>query len=257
MKKLLKGLLVAAMALTVTACGGGNTTENTDKEVIEIHVAVSPDYAPYESLDTDGNIVGFDADMVALFPSYLNTDTTEYKFVWEQMNFDNIVTQVQASQVDLGISGFTYEESRKVAWSNPYTATAQVAVVNADSDIKTIADLEGKTIAAQSGATGEIAAKSIKDAKVVAVTNVQEIFSALTSKQYDAVVVDLAVAQNYVNAQGFVMLEESLLDEENYIIAKEGNTEMIDLINKALDAFLASDDYDKLCDQYGLKKLDK
>ena len=53
------------------------------------------------------------------------------------------------------------------------------------------------------------------------------------------------------------MLEESLLDEENYIIAKEGNTEMIDLINKALDAFLASDDYDKLCDQYGLKKLDK
>lgn len=258
MKKLLKGLLVCAMALTVTACGGGETKENTNKTVKEINVAVSPDYAPYESLDKDGEtIIGFDADMVALFPSYLNDDNTEYKFVWHQMNFDNIVTQVQAGQVDLGISGFTYDKERKVAWSNPYTATAQVAVVNKDSNIKTIKDLEGKTIAAQSGATGEKAAKSIKNAKVVSVTNVQEIFSALTSKQYDAVVVDLAVAQNYVKEQGFIMLEESLLDEQNFIIAKEGNQEMVDLVNKALDKFLASDDYKTLCEKYGLKQLDK
>ncbi len=60
MKKLFKGLLVAAMALTVTACGG-NEKETTDtqassgKEVKEINIAVSPDYPPYESLDTDGN----------------------------------------------------------------------------------------------------------------------------------------------------------------------------------------------------------
>lgn len=255
MKKLLKGLLVAAMALTVTACGSGESAKS-DKKVVEINVAVSPDYAPYESLDTSGNIVGFDADMVALFPSYLNDDETEYKFVWQQMNFDNIVSQVQAGQVDLGISGFTYEEKREVAWSNPYTATAQVAVVNKDSGIKTIADLEGKVIAAQSGSTGETAAKSVKGAEVVSVTNVQEIFSALTSKQYDAVVVDLAVAQNYVKEQGFVMLDESLLDGKNYIIAKKGNDEMITLVNKCLDQFLASNDYKTLCEKYGLKQLE-
>ena len=63
MKKLFKGLLVAAMALTMTACGGNDasTADNTsDKEVVEINIAVSPDYAPYESLDTEGNIIGFD-----------------------------------------------------------------------------------------------------------------------------------------------------------------------------------------------------
>jgi len=258
MKKLLKGLLVAAMALTVTACGGQEKETTTDKKVVEINVAVSPDYAPYESLDKDGKtIIGFDADMVALFPNYLNDDNTEYKFTWHSMNFENIVTQVQNGQVDLGISGFTYDEKREVSWSNPYTATAQVAVVNKDSNIKSVKDLEGKTIAAQSGATGETAAKSIKNAKVVSVTNVQEIFSSLTSKQYDAVVVDLAVAQNYVKEQGFVMLDESLLDEQNFIIAKKDNQEMIDLVNKALEKFLASDDYKTLCEKYGLKQLDK
>ncbi len=83
----------------------------------------------------------------------------------------------------------------------------------------------------------------------------KKFLSALTSHQYDAVVVDLAVAQNYVKEQGFVMLEESLLDEKNYIIAKEGNEDMINLVNKALDQFLASDDYTQLCEKYGLKQL--
>lgn len=52
------------------------------------------------------------------------------------------------------------------------------------------------------------------------------------------------------------MLEESLLDEKNYIIAKEGNDEMIDMINKCIDKFLASDDYKTLCEKYGLKQLE-
>lgn len=255
MKKLLNLMLVTAMSLTLGACS--QTTTKTEKTTKTITVGVSPDYAPYESLDKEGNIVGFDADMLALFPDYLDDDTTEYKFEWKQMSFDNIISSIQAGQVDLGISGFTYDESRKVEWSNPYTATAQVAVVNKDSDIKSVSDLEGKTIAAQSGATGETAAKSVKNAKVVSVKNVQKIFTALTSNQYDAVVVDLAVAQNYVKEQGFVMLDESLLDEKNYIIAKEGNTEMIDTVNKALEKFLASDDYTSLCEKYGLKQLEK
>ena len=32
---------------------------------------------------------------------------------------------------------------------------------------------------------------------------------------------------------------------------------MIDLVNKCLDQFLASDDYGTLCEKYGLKQLGK
>lgn len=258
MKKVLKGLLVAVMALTMTACGDGNSTDDTSgKEVKEIVVAVSPDYPPYESLDTNNEIVGFDADMVALFPSYLNDGETEYKFTWKSMDFDQIVTQIQADQADLGIAGFTYSKDREVAWSNPYAITSQVAIVSPDSDIKTLADLEGKTIAAQTGTTGEDAAKGIKDAKVVSVTNAQQIFESLKSNQYDAVVVDYSVGLNYVKNQGFVMLDEALLDENNFIIAKEGNDEMIALVNKAIEKFIASDDYKTLCDEWEIKGLEK
>jgi polar amino acid transport system substrate-binding protein len=171
------------------------------------------------------------------------------------MSFDNIVSQIQAGQADVGVSGFTYSKKRKVDWSTPYTATAQVAVVNKDSKINSLKDLQGKKLAAQSGSTGEQAAKSVKNAKVSSVSNVQEIFSALTAKQYDAVIVDLAVANNYAKAQNFKVLSQSLLDEKNYIITKQGNTTTMKLINKALKKFLASKDYTTLTNKYGLKKL--
>ena len=51
------------------------------------------------------------------------------------------------------------------------------------------------------------------------------------------------------------VLKQSLLDEKNYIITKQGNTKTMKIINKALKKFLASKDYEKLTDKYGLKKL--
>ena len=70
MKKLLKGLLIIAMALTVTACGGDDK-EVENKETKTLTIGTSPDYEPYESLTKNNEIVGFDVDMVALFEKYL------------------------------------------------------------------------------------------------------------------------------------------------------------------------------------------
>ena len=256
MKKILTLFMVALMAITLTACSS-NSEADSDKKTVTYTIGVSPDYPPYESLDTDNNVIGFDADMVALFPSYLETDDTVYEFEWVKMDFDNIVTQIQAGQIDLGISGFTYAEDRKVEWSDPYTATSQIAVVKKDSAIKTSADLKGKVLAAQTSSTGEDVAKDVENATVNSLKDVKMIFQGLKADQYDAAIVDLAVAQQYVKENDdLVMIDETLLDEKNYIIAKEGNTDTIKVVNKALKKFLASDDYDTLCEKYGLKKLE-
>lgn len=259
MKKLLKLVLVMMMAFTVTACGSKEDSNDKDsgKKVTKISVGVSPDYAPYESLDTNGDIVGFDPDMLKEFEKYLETDTEKYEFEFITMDFDNICTQIQAGQLDLGVSGFTFSEDRVVEWSEPYTATMQVAVVNPNSTIKSAADLKGKKIAAQTSTTGEEAANAVENADVVSLKDVKVMFEGLKANNYDAVIVDLAVAKNYVNEAGFVMIDESLMDEKNYIVAKEGNKELIEKINTCIEKFIASDEYTKLTDQYGLKKLEK
>ena len=181
--------------------------------------------------------------MCALFEQYLTEqEGTPYKIELKKMDFDNIVTQLQGDQIDLGISGFTYAEDRKVEWSEPYLGSSQVAVLPKGSSIASLDDLKGKKIAVQTGFTG--------------LKNAQDIMNALSANQYDAAVVDLGVAKNYVSNGTFTMLDDSLVDEQNYVIAKLGNTEVIDKINKCIETLLASDEYQTLCDKYGLTPLE-
>lgn len=260
MKKLVKGLLLVAVASMAVACGG-NTTKNDDQtssgDTVTLTVGTSADYPPYENLTTSGEIEGFDIDMAKELENYLSKQEGKtYKLEFKNMSFDNIVSQIQGSQIDLGISGFTYDEKREVEWSNPYLGTSQVAVVPNNSSIKSMDELAGKKLAAQTGATGEKAAKDVKDAKVSSIANVQDIMTGLGSNQFDAAVLDLGVAKNYVNNGQFKMLDGVLLDEKNYIIAKKGNTELMDKMNKAIDSFLSSDAYDELCKKYELVGLE-
>ena len=256
MKKFVKVALAAVMAVSVLGVSSTSVmAKKSNKEVIT--VGISPDYKPYESLNKKNKMVGFDIDMVKWFGKYLSKEEgKKVTFQFKQMDFDNIVTQLQGDQVDLGISGFTYSEDRKVEWSEPYLGSSQVAVVPNGSDITSVDQLEGKSLVAQTGATGEKAAKDVKDAQVTGLKNVQDIMNALSANQYDAAIVDLGVAKNYVKSDEFKMLDESLMDEQNYIIAKKGNTDMIEKMNTCIKKFLASDDYAKLCKKYDLSPLE-
>lgn len=247
MKKLFKGLLVAAMALTMTACGGGESGSNEQKLLI----GISPDYAPYESLNTDGEMEGFDIDMTKELINIMNENGGNYTYEFKQMSFDTISTSLMAKQIDLGISGFTMHDDWDVLWSNKYNDSKQVALVSEDSSIQTVKDLEGKKIGAQLSATGEACANDIKDAKVTTVTDVKVLVETLKSGGVDAVILDYAVAKNYDSQDAYRMIDEALLEEENLIIANKDSQELMDDVNKALDEFIKSDKYTELKEKCG------
>ena len=252
-----KTTAAAMMALSLGACSSSTASSTSassaGKETKTVTIGISPDYAPYESLTKDGEIVGFDPDMVEIFEGYLNENSdVTYHLEFKQMDFDNIIVQIQGDQVDLGISGFSYDPERLVEWSEPYLGSSQVVVLPAGSDITSVDDLNGKTIAVQTGSTGEAAAEEIEGATVTGLKSVQDIMNALSANQFDAAVVDSGVAKNYVENADFTMIEEPLVDEKNYVIAKQGNTEIIDLMNTCIEKFIASDEYTALCEEYGL-----
>lgn len=247
MKKIFKGLLVAAMALTMTACGGGESGSNEQKLLI----GISPDYAPYESLNTDGEMEGFDIDMTKELINIMNENGGNYTYEFKQMSFDTISTSLMAKQIDLGISGFTMHDDWDVLWSNKYNDSKQVALVSEDSSIQTVKDLEGKKIGAQLSATGEACANDIKDAKVTTVTDVKVLVETLKSGGVDAVILDYAVAKNYDSQDAYRMIDEALLEEENLIIANKDSQELMDDVNKALDEFIKSDKYTELKEKWG------
>lgn len=250
-KNVFKAGIAAVMALSLAACGS-NASADKPAETKTVFIGISPDYPPYDDLTADGKITGFDYEMGEWIFNWLNENGHSYNHEWKQMSFDTIISAIQADQVDLGISGFTYDEDRKVLFSEPYHESAEVALVNADSDMATVEDLKGKTIGAQLGTTGEDCAKEVEGANVQAIEDMGICVESLKGGAYDAVIMDKPVAENYVAAGGYKILEGTLLDEQNYIIAKEGNDELMNAVNDAVKAFLDSDDCAALKEKYGL-----
>lgn len=246
MKKLMKLTLVLVVGFMLVGCGGSSDSKKT------LLIGISPDYPPYESLNTKGEMEGFDIDMTKELITIMNENGGNYGYEFKNMSFDTIVTSINTGQIDLGISGFTYDETRKVLFSNPYNDSKQVALVKADSSIKTVEDLKGKAIGAQLGSTAQTAAGEIENANITAVADVKILVETLKTGGIDAVILDYAVAKNYQENAGLKMIDESLLDEKNYIITKEGNTDLMNDLNKAIDIFMKSDKYIELKAKWGV-----
>lgn len=252
--KMIKTALASLLALSLIGCGSSSSAGGEEAAEKEQHIiiAISPDYPPFDDLTSDGILTGFDVEMGDWIFNWLNENGYNFSHEWKQLSFDTIISAIQADQVDLGLSGFTYDPDRKVLFSDPYYGSAEVALVTANSDISSLDDLAGKAIGAQAGTTGEECANEIEGAAVTSMQDMGILVETLKTGGLDAVILDEPVAKNYAASGSFKVLDGSLLDEETHIIAKEGNTELMDAVNKALKAFLESRECRVLLEKYGL-----
>ena len=250
MNKLLKIGAAALLSIaTLAGCASGSKEENSEKPT-EVLIGISPDYMPYEGLDSKGQLEGFDIDMTKWLFDYLNENGRNYTYEFKELSFDTIITALQSGQIDLGISGFTYDEEREGIFSDSYYDSAQVIVVDKDSDIQSSADLNGKLVGAQHGATGEDVANGIEGAKVQAMQDVKVLMESLKAQGLDAVVIDQAVADNYAANGDYKVLDEKMLDEENIIYSTEDHQDLMDDVNEAIKAFKDSGEYKELVDKW-------
>ena len=250
-----KVLLIIALLLMTVACAKPTISENALLNELlmkdQLIIAISPDYPPYEDYDNQGNIIGFDVDLMNELIVYINEEyDVDLKLTWKDMAFDTIVGALQTQQIDLGVSGFTYDPERMVFFSTPYLVSKQVVVVNSDSGITQISDLAGKKVGAQTGTTGEDVANDIEGAIVVSLSDANQIFAQLQTNAIDALVIDKPVADNYTAANDAVTLNETLLDEETSIIVHPDNVNLQKAIDFAISKFIVTPAYQQLLDKW-------
>ena len=78
----------------------------------------------------------------------------------------------------------------------------------------------------------------------------------LDAHQYDAVVLDEAVATSYASTGKYVVLDEALDNEYSYIVVGKGDDETLAIINQSVELFVASDGYKSLCEQYQISPIE-
>ena len=74
----------------------------------KITVGTNPPYAPNEFKDSDGNIIGFEMDLIRAAGAMMGLDVEV-----NQMDFNLILPAISAGSVDVGASAFTDTEERQ------------------------------------------------------------------------------------------------------------------------------------------------
>lgn len=250
MKKIVSMILVVMCLCSLCACGNNKEVTSFEDALLKegtILVGTSPDYPPFETLDANGQLIGFDIDMMNALVSYINQQQgTNVVVEFKQMDFNNIIGALQATQIDIGLSGFTYSPERDCWFSTPYINSKQVIITRDDTGITKAEDLAGKKVGAGLATTGADAVSEIEGAELVQPGDYTVMFQALKAGQLDAIVCDEAVGDNYAAQMGLVKCEEALVDESMSIIANKDNTFVQDVINQAITEFIASDEYKAL-----------
>lgn len=230
-------LLLAFASLAVAGCGGGDDETTAGGgggggggEPLTVGSDIP--YPPFEQGKAP-NYTGFDVELMEAIAEKIGR-TAEF----QDTSFETIFRDVAQGKFEAVASAATITEEREKAvdFSNPYYLSEQAVLVKEGSDLESLEDLEGKTVAAQQGTTGlELAKEELGGSEIRPYPEGPDAVNALKSGTVEGVIIDAPVAQNAVEKSGGVEIAEKIPTEETYGIAvAQGEEELLDEINKAL-----------------------
>lgn len=212
-------------------------------------MATNAQFPPYEYYDNN-EIVGIDAEIAQAVADKLGL-TLEI----EDMEFDSIISAVQAGRADIGLAGMTVTDERKenVNFSDSYATGVQVVIVTEDSDITSVDDLaDDKMIGVQLATTGDIyACDDFGEDHVDQYNKGADAVMALLSGKVDAVIIDNEPAKSFVAAnEGLKILDTEYAVEDYAAALSKENEALLTAINNALKELRDSGELQKIIDKY-------
>ena len=280
-RKLTAALLTAAMAISLTACGGsgdtasagastGETASVTEAGKEVLRVAMSADYAPFDWLQEDDS----NGAVMTSNGSYMNGyDVLVAKYIAEkldmdleitQIDWDGLILSIQSGKVDCAIAGMsiTSERSQSVDFSDPYYNANIVAVVAADgpyADAVNVTDFEGATLTSTLNTVWYDVLDQITDyaTKDAALDTFASMVAAVHAGKIDGFTCDMPSAKSIlvsnpdlkiIDFEGGTGFEVSNEETDLGIPCQKGNTELVDKINEVLAGF-SQEDRDAMMDQ--------
>lgn len=208
-------------------------------------------YPPFEFLDSaSGQYVGFDIDLIKAVAKKAGFDITIYS-----MGLDGLVPALMSGSIDLAVSALTItpERAAKVDFSDPYYESGLSIMThrNNAARIKSVKDLENKTLCVEIGSSGALYSKKIKGTKIRTFNSAAEAFMEINQKGCYAMINDRPVNEYFLTQKTGKSsnLKEVplLLQAENYGFAlQKGNAALAGRINDALKAVKADGTYDKI-----------
>jgi len=151
----MRGTALFLLLLPLLGCGESKSYDSTLDKVLDTGVLVvgtEPEFKRFETKNPDGEIVGFDMDMVKMLAEDLGVELRI-----DAYEFSGLIPALKTGKIDLIVSGMTARPDRaeSVTFTDPYFHTKLCLLVHKDSGIEKASDANGKRFVVKEGTTGE------------------------------------------------------------------------------------------------------
>ena len=220
------------------ASDGGGSGEDVLARIQEsgtVRIGLEGTYRPYAFHDGSGELVGFEkeiADRIAeglgAAPEYVETE------------WDSLIAGLDVDRYDLVVNnvGITPEREEVYAFSEPYARSIGRVAVPADSEVQTLAELDGAR-SAQTATSNWAAQMEDLGAEIVPVQGFAEAIELVLQGRADATANDLISFQTYQEEHPeatFRLLDEELPDETTVgVIMQQGQEPLLTEVNAILE----------------------
>lgn len=211
--------------------------DEEDKPPEKIVVATDATWPPMEFIDGDGNLVGFDIDLLREIARAAGFEVEIRNTPWDGIfaGLDAGAYQAVASAVSI-----TDDRRESMDFSEGYLNAGQVLVVRKDTvDVTSLADLAGASVGAQIGTSGAVEISKVDGVELQNYDDIDLMFEDLAYGTIEAVVADGTIAANYVlHKESFadllMIVSDALTEEWLGIAFKKGDTRTSELFAEGL-----------------------
>lgn len=249
MKKISLIVLVALFSLCSLFANGSSEDKGYT-------FATNANWPPLEYVDENGNIVGFEIDLINAM-----SEVSGVPMRYVNTSWDTIFAGLANGQYNAIASGVTVTEERKntIDFSTViYQVTQSIMTLTKNSDLTTVESLFGKRVGVQMGTTGHFAMEEYPEIQILAYEDIALAIQDLINGNVDAVVCDSVIASDYVmaneNFAGVLTVTGTASEtvEDIAIAVKKGDSELLNIINTSIETLIENGTMDELYTKWNL-----
>lgn len=246
MKKLIALTIAILMLLMTAACGAepvapadDNAKDKSLWNVLgkgQLILGLDANYPPMGYTDENGDIQGFDIDVAKEVCFRMGIELKMQPINWSEK--EEILNSGEIDCIWNGMS-VTPDRAESMTLSQPYMKDELIFMVPAKSKVRTFLDLEGCSVAVQSGSSTKEALENCglyENINIVVMDDLLEMFEQLNAGNLDAILVDSVVAYYYIAKSDYAIyvLPEGLAEEKLAIGFRKGDFSLRDRIQEIM-----------------------
>ncbi|WP_372071779.1 ABC transporter substrate-binding protein [Tistrella mobilis] len=248
MKRFWTGVLAAGVALVMGAgvAAADDLAKIKDDGVMKI--AMSGAYPPFNFVNDRNEVVGFDAAIGREIAKRIGVEGRIVTTAW-----DGILAGLLAKKYDtiVGSMTITPEREKVVDFVGPYYHAGRAVFVTETSDVKSLADLKGKTVGVTLGETHEKWARAQDGWSVRTYKGLPELLLELKAGRVQAIVNDNIPVRVAIKENGEKLRQLDTPDIEGGAVAigiaiRKNNPDLHAAMQTALDEMMADGTYEKI-----------